>query len=605
MCGISGIVGAKDSYYILKKMSEMISHRGPDGSGIWTIDRFGLSHLRLSIIDLSSSGLQPMTDNYNGNKVIFNGEIYNYLELKSELKHNYQFSTATDTEVILACYRKYGIQFLSRLRGMFSLALYDAHQDKLLLARDRVGMKPLYYRKKDSVFYFSSEIKGLIDPEIFGTTTINDGSASEFLFARQLDTHDDTMFSEVKQLRPGHYILLNRNSEIDEYHLYWDIKRIDSNSLYEFAKDDLIEKMDETVRLHLRSDVPIGAFVSGGIDSSCVASFALRNLKEGIKLHTYSAILKEKTEENRLIPLINKHPNCIPHEFVLDGDTFFDDIQKVTFHHDEPLLDGSMFSHYKLCELAHMDGVKVLVSGAGGDELFGGYLSHISSYLALLLKDMRFKKFHTSIFSFKSNSEYTASYLFAKAIQETLPFVFRRTYKQLSLAINNRHIRLAPNVKHFYFEDKDPWFSNLINNYKSWTTPPYLHYEDRNSMAFGIEIRVPFYDHKLMEYVNQIALDQLMAGRSKSLLRNAFDSIVPEPILNQKGKFGFPSPIDRILKESKKSRELYFDLVPNNPYFKRNEAIKLGDSFFKGKADLGIYWRALSFSIWHSVFFRG
>jgi asparagine synthase (glutamine-hydrolysing) len=603
MCGICGFIGvAVAKNREIETMMNSIRHRGPDGSGYWISERVALGHLRLSIIDLSDAGRQPMVDPLTGNQLIFNGEIYNYLELKKELQKDYQFITQTDTEVILAAFRKWGIDCLKKLRGMFALAIYNAAERTLNVARDRVGIKPFYYRLANNRFYFSSEIKTLVHSAI-GKRSVNVLRASEFLMARQLDTTDQTLFEDVQQLKPGHWMKIDEQGQCGSQKAYWDFPVPGTITFSKRHQMELVERMDETIRLHLRSDVPVGSFVSGGIDSSAVTCFALRHLEKDQSLHTYSALLPKANAENALIPYINTLPKVEKHEFMLDGRDFFNDIRKVIYHHDEPLLDGSMYSHFKLCEMAQADGIKVLLSGAGGDELFGGYFSHVSSYLGSLIQQLKWKKLYNSVNEISSKSDYSRAQLLVKAAQETLPFSLRKLLKNNSIKKQFTHFRAQSDLAFFTQTNANAWTANLLNNYKSWTVPPYLHYEDRNSMAFGVEIRVPFYDHVLMEWVMQFDPGSFINGSSKSMMRESFKQIVPSEILQQKGKYGFPSPIDELLRVSKESKELYYDLVPANPFFVSSNAKDLGDRFFSGREEVGTFWRALSFSLWYSLFF--
>lgn len=604
MCGIAGVVSKKEgSHLLLIKMMKSIRHRGPDGEGNWNNGSFYLGHLRLSIIDLSESANQPMVDEETGNVIIFNGEIYNYLELKASLKENYNFRTNSDTEVILACYRRYGIEFLQHLRGMFAFAIYDKKKDSILLARDRMGIKPLYYFSGNQEFAFASEIKALLFNQ--GGYTLNERKAYEFLANRQLDTNYETMFSEINQLPPAHYTWVSADSKMNSPIRYWSFPEMGIRTFKQDDQEELVAKFDEVIKLHLRSDVPIGAFLSGGLDSSSTTCFALRNLKQK-ELNVFSGILPYFQEENSLIgEIVNKDHRVKPHQFMLDGKGFFQDLPSIIWHHDEPILDGSMYAHYKLCELAGKNNIKVLLSGSGGDELFGGYFSHIAAHLGKQVKKFELKAFLKSVHNIGKNSNYSNRSLFFKGIIEALPIGIRRNIRNRQLKIVNKHLSKNPIIPHFYYENTDPYYANFLNNYLSWTVPPYLHYEDRNSMAFGVEIRVPFYDHKLIEYIMQFRSDEFINGRSKSILRDSFENIVPEKILNQKGKFGFPSPIDHALKYDQTGKEIFFDLYKQTPMLNLQQTRKLANDFYNGKGNLGAYWRTLSFCIWYDIFFKG
>ncbi|MDQ2719755.1 MAG: asparagine synthase (glutamine-hydrolyzing) [Bacteroidota bacterium] len=602
MCGIAGIIGTDKVNIQVEDILQKIRYRGPDGLFYWKNEMIAFGHARLKIIDLTANANQPMVDNSTGNVIIFNGEIYNYLEIKKEIGAKYDFRTDSDTEVILAAYKVYGIAFFTKLRGMFAFALYDKALDKILLARDRLGIKPLYYRKVDQSFVFASEIKAIIN---LGkeTESLNEIKVYEFLANRQLDTNHETFFKNVNQLPPAHYLWVNIDGSAENTISFWNYPELGTRQFDEKAKQEFLEIFNETIAIHLRSDVEVGSFLSGGIDSSSVTCFALRNIHQPY-LHTFSGILPYHHPENALIDdVLSISKRLIPHKFQLDGASFFEDVEDVIYHHDEPILDGSMYSHYKLCKIAGQNGIKVLLSGSGGDELFGGYSSYINAHHSNLLSNLKIKKYLTDVKKVANNSSHSYSDLVIKSLFESLPFSTRRNFKNRQIQRKNKHLEIHPFIEHYYYEDENRYYANLLNNYKSWTVPPFLHYEDRNSMAFGIEIRVPFYDHQLMDFIFQFSPDQVISGSSKSILRNSFNGIVPEKVLSQKGKYGFPSPLDHVLATDKRGKELFFDLYRNAPFLKQKETEKLGIDFYNGKGDLRIFWRTLSYVLWYSIFF--
>ena len=604
MCGIAGIIGSGRVNVSVKEMLEKIRHRGPDGLFYYEADHVAFGHARLSIIDLSTSANQPMVDPSTGNVIIFNGEIYNYLELKDTLKSQYNFLTESDTEVLLAAYAVYGINFLEHIRGMFAFALFEKKSGKVLLARDRFGIKPLYYRKQSGAVLFGSEIKALLNSDPV-PETINELKAYEFLANCQLDTDEHTMFSNIYQLLPSSYMWVDSNGEMDKSVEYWQFPEPGNRHFDEQAEKELVELFNETIRIHLRSDVPVGAFLSGGIDSSAVTCFALKNLQQPV-LHSFSAVLPYFHPENALIKdVLATSDHIRPHQFLLSGEDFFNDIPDLIYHHDEPTMDGSMYAHYKLCSLARDNGVKVLLSGSGGDELFGGYASHIHAQHARLLSTLRFKRYIGDVRKMKNSAGITYKDLLLKSLYEQIPVSIRRQIKQRQIRKKINHLSISPDFTHYYHEHKDPYFANLVNNYRSWTAPPFLHYEDRNSMAFGVETRVPFFDHKLVEFILQFATEDVIAGKSKSLLRRSFKGIVPDIVLQQKGKYGFPSPIDHALKSDAEGKQLFFDLYRETPLLKEKETAALGNTFFNGAGDVSIFWRTLSYMLWYQIFFKG
>ncbi|MEO8413545.1 MAG: asparagine synthase (glutamine-hydrolyzing) [Ginsengibacter sp.] len=604
MCGIAGIIGNNQPGFSIEKMLERISYRGPNGLFYWKNKNGAFGHARLSIIDLSSDANQPMTDDTTGNTIIFNGEIYNYIEIKKAIGSRYEFKTNSDTEVILAAYKIYGQDFLTHLRGMFSFALFDNTTNKVLVVRDRFGIKPFYYRKINGTFLFASEIKALLkinnEPE-----EINENKAYDFIADCQLDCDDETMFGNIFQLLPAHCMWVSMDGSTSSPKEYWcfpepGVKHFDASSGNEF-----VSIFNDTVRLHLRSDVPVGCFLSGGIDSSSVACFAAENMGESM-LHTFSAVLPYFHPENVLIDDVLKKSNrFIPHKFLLDGDNYFDDIFSVIYHHDEPIMDGSMYAHYKLCSLARDHGIKVLLSGSGGDELFGGYASHIHAYHAKLLSQLRLVSWINAVKKVRKHSAIGYKALFSKSVYETLPVGVRRAFKHRQLQKRINHVSSSYALKHYYHTGDDAFSSNMINSYKSWTAPPFLHYEDRNCMAFGVEARVPFFDHELVEFVLQFRADDIVQGKSKSILRNSFRGRVPQEVLDQKGKYGFPSPIDHALRNDNYGKEIFFDLYKETPLLKQQETEKLARDFYEKSGDVSIFWRTFSYILWYHIFFKG
>lgn len=603
MCGIAGIVGVSRAGLTIGQMLDRIRHRGPDGCFTRSVGDMALAHARLSIIDLTDQANQPMEDPASGNIIIFNGEIYNYIELKKEIGSRYTFHTMSDTEVILAAYRVYGIDFLKRLRGMFALAIYDAETGRLLLARDRIGIKPLYYRIHKEAFYFASEIKSLLNPGQF-KESVKETKAYEFLANCQLDTNEETMFSGVLQLLPGHYAWVDQAGNMGKPAAYWDFPEPGKRQFDNRARTEFLDVFEETIRIHLRSDVPVGAFLSGGIDSSSVSCFALRNMAQD-KLHTFSAVLPYFHPENALIDkVIETSPRFEPHTFLLDGNQFFDDVRSVIYHHDEPVMDGSMYAHYKLCALAKDKGIKVLLSGSGGDELLGGYASHIHAHHARLLAQGKLGRYYKDMKVVSEHSAIPFRSLLIKSMYENLPLTVRRNIKNRQVKNRIRHVASQPHVMHYYHSHQDPYHANMVNNYKSWTAPPFLHYEDRNSMAHGVEVRVPFFDHELIEFILQFDPAGLIDGRTKSAARDSFRGIVPDVVLDQKGKYGFPSPIDHALRLNQTGKEIFFDSIRSTPLLNAPETQKLGKLFYESNGDVSIFWRTLSYMIWYQLYFN-
>ena len=263
-----------------------------------------------------------------------------------------------------------------------------------------------------------------------------------------------------------------------------------------------------------------------------------------------------------------------------------------------------MYAHYKLCKIAAEAGVKVVLSGSGGDELFAGYKSYIDAGLAQKLKRFELVDYFKMVNNLSKSSQNSRTSLVTKSIWELMPFALRSTFKQYQANKNAAIVTKIFKPELYPFRNNNPYQANLLNNYYSWTVPPYLHYEDRNCMAHGVEVRVPLLDHELIDFVLQYEYDSFLEGQTKSVLRNSVSKILPQKIKNQKGKFGFPSPIDHALQNDAVGKQMYFDGIKNIDFINKNEAEKLANDFYKTGRNLTLYWRTLSFSIWYNTFFK-
>ena len=609
MCGITGIAGKKANHSLLSRMVDRIAHRGPDGKGTWSDGVFSLGHLRLSIIDLSERASQPMVCHMTGNRLSFNGEIYNYREIKAELAGSYPFKSDSDSEVILAAYQTWGIEAIRKLRGMFAFAIYDQTKRQLLLVRDRFGIKPLYYRKNENAFIFSSEIKGLIglDEQSHSPNLLK---VYGFIAYRHLDTDSDTFFNEVKQLPAASYTWIDENGVMSSPAVYWTPPMPGQSKFSEPDKKCLIDVLRDSVQMHLRSDVPVASFVSGGIDSSTVASLAYQLLGEKYSLQTYSSILREMNSENRLISDVQAHPPRSTHYgIMLKGENFLTEISKITYHHDEPLADASMYAHWELCKLASKNGVKVMLSGNGGDEVFCGYPAYLYSLLGRFIKQFQFTKFLRYIEMFSQNRGETITSLLAHSLYETIPIRLKEIIKARSSMNINKFLNFDLNSNYIYYpyDNKDPYDANYLNYLKAWTIPPFLHYEDRNSMAFGIEIRVPMLDHILLQFVSSFRPEDLLSGQTKNLIRTSMRQIVPDSILDQKNKFGFAAPLNEyLLINPEKTYRFFLEQTEGISFISYESMKHLARKAIleRDETSLMYMWRILSVSVWYKTFFH-
>ncbi|HAL92551.1 MAG TPA: asparagine synthase (glutamine-hydrolyzing) [Verrucomicrobia bacterium] len=613
MCGIVGIIGETPFHNLLEGLVGRIRHRGPDALGFWRGPQVSLGHARLSIIDVGATGNQPMEDAESGNLIVFNGEIYNYIELRNELRSRYTFRTNSDTEVILAAYRQWGVDCLARFRGMFAFALWDTQRRDLFVARDRLGIKPLYLRRCGAGCLIASEIKALVRLPGFADD-VNMDAVARFVAWRHQDVDAQTMFHGVEQLLPAHWVRIDSAGRYAAPVRYWSPPEIGAAPFGEAEAEGLRDKLAETVRLHLRSDVPVGAFVSGGLDSSSLACLAAREMPAGA-LNTFSSMLSQPNTENVLIPVVQKAVQGKTHEWTSDGQGFIDALPEIVFHHDEPIADGSMYAHYELCRMSRAAGVAVLLSGNGGDEVLGGYGTHLLGQLGSLLRQRKWSRLFAATTEYASHLDGGgASFrrrleFLVRAAQHAAPRRVRQWHKSRQ-AVRLLGILDAPRdlaIGGFWREaGQDPYEEVYRNCLLHWTVPPFLHYEDRNSMAFGVEIRVPFLDHEVVEHLARFSPDALLAGRTKQALRTAMRGVVPDNVLDQKGKFGFAAPLPLFIETNRNTlRDLTHALVPDTPFLRPSAMMACEAYLMHQQGTIEQFWRPFCLALWHAIFFRG
>lgn len=563
MCGIGGVMQLKREPVEglperLRAMNELQAHRGPDGRAIWTHQGgfVGFAHRRLSIIDLSPAGAQPMSDS-SGNTITYNGEIYNYLELRAELGPE-NFRTDSDTEVILHAYRRWGVDCVSHLRGMFAFALWDATQQMLFCARDRFGIKPFYYTVGDHTLYFASEIKALL-PFIPAPET--DKEAFKDYLAFQFCLGGKTLFEGIRELTPG-CTLVVRNGHID-ISRYWEVYyTVDFDHTPKYFEDRLISLVEDSARIHLRSDVPLGAYVSGGIDSSVVASLASR-MDPDLVGFTGKFSLGPQYDESPYAQLLARERGFPLVEVDITVDDFIQNIRKVIYHLDSPVAGPGSFSQFIVSRVASKQR-KVLLGGQGGDEIFGGYTRYLIAYFEQCIK--------AAIDGTMNSGNFVVTYesiipnlVALKGYKPMLQEFFR---EGLFDSMDRRYFRLINRAPHLRDEirweelgDYSPYetfrtqfngsnvgkesYLDLMTHFDFKTLlPALLQVEDRVSMAHGLESRVPLLDHALVEFAATIPSDvKFKNGHAKHVFRQAFAPLLPDGIRNRTDKMGFPTPL--------------------------------------------------------------
>lgn len=625
MCGISGIINIKEDNipYLNRKldvMNKLLSHRGPDDEGIWIHQNnfCGLAHRRLSIIDLSS-GKQPMTD-ANGNWIVLNGEIYNYIELKQELKYKYSFKTTSDTEVILAAYTAWGKDCVKKLRGMFAFAIWDETNHKLFCSRDRFGIKPFYYTICKDVFYFASEIKALL-PFIDEIETDLDGLKDYLVF--QFTLADKTLFKNIKQLLPAHSLEI-KNSTL-QFEKYWEVNyTIDWEHTKSYFQNKVRELIEDSVKVHLRSDVPVGAYLSGGIDSSLMASYTRINQPDSeIKAFNGKFSLSKDYDESGYAREVAEKYNLNLFEIDIKSQDFIDNIHKVIYHLDYPVAGPGSFPQFMVSKTAGKN-LKVVLGGQGGDEIFGGYARYLLAYFEQCIKgaidgSMNSGKFIVTYESIIPNlgtlkeyvplmKEFWSNGLFDERDKRYFKLVNRAN--TLTSEINWELLEpysAFDSFKSIFWQNnvqKESYFDSMTHFDFKTLLPALLHVEDRMSMAHGLESRVPLLDHPLVEFAATLPANiKFENGELKHLLKIAFSDIIPEKIVKRKDKMGFPVPLSEWIKgdlfefvndtfsgEKAKRREYL------NPNFKIQTLLS-EDLKFNRKI-----WGLLSLEIWQQTF---
>jgi asparagine synthase (glutamine-hydrolysing) len=548
MCGIFGAVNLKGSFsnndfdkFVF--LTDMVAYRGPNASGYIAInlkeksenkDKFEifLGHRRLSIIDLSENANQPLSDG-EGLCIIYNGEIFNYLELKQELKQEgFIFKTNSDTEVILKIYKKYGENGFSKLNGMWAFAILDIPNRKIILSRDRFSIKPLYYIQDRGRFYFASEIKQLLP--LLPKKELNHTVMFKYIEQGLVDYDDESFFKNVYKVKPKHNFVIYLDTGEIKISKYWDYQMEEMPNLtLNEAAENFRQLFIDSVKIRLRSDVKVGALLSGGLDSSSISIIA-NKLQD--KFCTYSVISKEKKySEERYIDIITQKAKIENHKILFkfnDEKIFLKYIDKVIYHNDEPFCGFSAVAQYMVLEtLRKNSDIVVVLSGQGGDEILMGYLKYFFFNIRNLIKTSAFKEALTQLMNSFIKRTMVWQFKLSEA-RRYLPFLIRKTPKSF-LKINDtlEPIWEANNLKERQILDID-----------KYSVPALTHYEDRNSMAHSLEIRLPFLDHRLVNYVLNLPIAfKLNSGWSKYILRKAIYEL-PHQIRWRRDKQGFIIP---------------------------------------------------------------
>lgn len=550
MCGIFGAISFSEKFndkdYIkFAELTNLVAYRGPDASDYKAFDSalkkidnnsfdifFG--HRRLSIIDLSSEGNQPLFS--DDCWIIFNGEIFNYIELREELKSkNHLFKTNTDTEVIVKVYKEYGEKGFDKLNGMWAFALYDVQNQKIILSRDRFSIKPLFFYKHSDKYYFASEIKQLLP--LLNTIELESNNFQVFLQQGLLDFNEMTLFKNVFRVKPKTNVIIDLNSKTISEKKYWDYseQKIEGDDEKIFA--EFKELFTDSVRIRLRSDVQIGSLLSGGLDSSAITSVALKFSGDSLKTFSVVSEQREFSEED-FIDVFSSNFKVPNQKVLLNTNQLKENLDKVIYHQDEPFNYFIPVAHYNLIKaLNENSNIVVILNGQGGDETLLGYLRFYFFYWKKLLTEKEFLLFAKEIFSSLINRTGILQFRFNAA---------KRYLPQNLMSKKNFLLRKQEFINVWQFENLR---SAQINDIDSYSVPFLNRYEDRNSMAFSKEIRLPFLDHRLVDFLVNLQPDKKMRnGWSKYILRKSFTEL-PKQIRWRRDKKGFILPESKWLRE--------------------------------------------------------
>ena len=580
MCGISAVVQYKRELPVreaIERMNNKMAHRGPDADGYYVNENIGLGHRRLSIIDTEKSANQPMLSSNKNWVIAFNGEIYNYVELKANELQGVHFQTESDTEVILALFDKFGTEAISKLKGMFAFVLHHIPTNETYVVRDRYGMKPLYYSIQQQGCLIASELRALLASDLV-PRKLNRAALEEYI-ETQTVCAPNTLIEKVQLLEAGHYLHFKRN-EISK-HCYY---RLLSDTSYELsdkksAQELLRTTMKESVEQHMRADVPFGAFLSGGIDSSLLVGLMSEVRSE--KINTFQISFEEEAfDERKYAQLVAKKFSTNHHEINLSANEFLQDIPSAIAAIDFPSGDGP--NTYAVSKAAKEAGITVAISGLGGDELFAGYpvfqyMTSIEKSFVLKLSYPLRKSVSLLLSTFSANRSLRKKSELLGLRQVDLAHAFPLVRKVWNanelLTRKTKHFEIEKNFK-FIFEKDAP----LLNRVSAAEIESYMQHvllrdSDQMSMAHSLEIRVPFLDHNVVELATHLSNDLKYPTSPKKFLTETFADILPDEVVNRK-KMGFTLPWSVWMKNELKEftengfQELYNQDVVNEKVLK-------------------------------------
>lgn len=605
MCGIAGAISLIADQTLTHNVSTMLQkmkHRGPDGRGTWSSScgRIHLGHQRLSILDTSDAGNQPMhwAERYT---ITFNGEIFNYLEIKKQFFSDTKFQSHSDTEILLALYELKGKDCLEYLDGQFAFAIWDSHAQTIFCTRDRFGEKPFFYSIKNNVLYFASEIKALQSIEL--GTSISHEAVSRFLIDGKVYNSsqlESTFYDNISSLKHSHYFILDlSDSIIPDQKKYWDIdlsQKADSQLQESVIKEKIYNLLQDSVLKRLRSDVPIGSSLSGGLDSSIIVCL-MNALDTSLDQKVFSARFKNfHKDEGQYIQDVIKDKKIQDYTVYPEDYISADEIQKTIYHQDEPFGSLSIYAQWCVMRLARENNVTVLLDGQGADEIYAGYHHYFNPYL--LENAYPFSSSWTT--QYEKIKTHTNTFLIDKnkmILRTALPFLSRKISirKQKNQILNQEFIFEKDILKSYvnnYFQENSPLPNLNKELYKSTMQgglQELLRYADRNSMAHSVEVRLPFLNHKFVEYAFLLNSNfKINQTETKYILKESFKNILPTSVYNRKDKIGYETPQDKFLSQPRMKDFAHESLL------KLQKEKYIVSNLNKDKLDSNTYWRLIN-----------
>jgi asparagine synthase (glutamine-hydrolysing) len=636
MCGIAGIISIDGGIVekdMLERMTRLLHHRGPDDMGLYLDRNVGLGHRRLSIVDLSPAGHQPM--NYADGRywITYNGEVYNFRDIRAELEEKgYVFKSQTDTEVILAAYTEWGEQCLQRFNGMWAFAIWDTQQRKLFCCRDRFGIKPFYYSYNGRILHFASEIKALLVAD----DTCRDPNYRmiyDYLAYGRVGHSDETFFSHIQELKGGTLLECwpeEKRLRIRPYYdLFSNVVAPEANRDYERR---FYELFADSIRLRLMCDVPVGSCLSGGLDSSSVVCMLDKLIREGgVKLpggdsiqQTFSSRYEDKRhDEGKFIDAVIKQTAVKAHFTYPTGDQLLKDLSDLVYFQEEPFGSTSVYAQWKVFELMKQSGVKVALDGQGADELLAGYSDYVAPLFADLIKTFHWKDFANEFSAQVSLRGQVPSHDLLMAASYLSPQTLKTLIRGLKALVRplNGIDRKDGLSKEFSaeFHNRYPTGKSVDGRIKSFmnfelyqslmfdSLPSYLRYEDKNSMAHSVESRLPFLDYRLVQLAFSLPSEmKLYRGTTKQVLRSAMKDILPEEVKSRKDKIGFSTPEDLWFRTDLKEAVLSItnsELFQKRPFFDCDIVKREILAHQAGEKNISTtIWRWVNLELWMRMF---